>query len=185
MERRVRLGLVGEIILGLLVVVGAVAVGSFVPNVLKVLKPYLKDKKYSGKQYVTRNIDSLIRSGLVMRVVASNGEVQLTLTKSGLWEATLRRNFTASKKQKWDRKWRVVIFDIPNTKGRLRKELTRGMRMYGFHLLQKSVWVYPYPCDEFVDLLRVHLEVRENVLYMTVSELEGDTDLRREFGLKK
>ncbi len=182
--QRMRVSVVGEVILASLVVAGVVTVGAFAPNILKLLKPYLKDKKYSHKQAVQRNIDSLVRSGLVTKVLNDKGEFELVLTKRGLWESTIRKPRISAKIHKWDGKWRVVIFDVPNIKGGLRAELTRGMRLYGFHLLQKSVWVYPYRCDEFIAVLREHLEIKGNVLYMVVSELEGDERFRKAFKIQ-
>lgn len=49
-------------------------------------------------------------------------------------------------KIKWDGKWRVVVFDIPEKNRRVRQALRMGLRMLEFKPLQKSVWVSKIDC---------------------------------------
>lgn len=48
----------------------------------------------------------------------------------------------------WDGKWRVVMFDIPQEFNRARDRLRSKLKVLGFHMVQKSVFVLPYPCQE-------------------------------------
>ncbi|MBI2019711.1 hypothetical protein HYS95_03550 [Candidatus Daviesbacteria bacterium] len=41
----------------------------------------------------------------------------------------------------WDKKWRIVVFDIPEQKRLIRNLLRRNLKKWGFKPLQKSVWV--------------------------------------------
>lgn len=43
--------------------------------------------------------------------------------------------------KKWDGKWRLVIFDIPEDKRGIRDLLRRKLKDWGFRSFQKSVWV--------------------------------------------
>ncbi len=180
---KIHIGPIAHTILGVIAISGLVTVTVCAPNALQLLRPFFEEKKYSPKKAIERNIESLVRTGLVRKKINKNGEVALELTKRGKWEVTLRFNKDKGSKQKWDKKWRLVIFDVPNTHSKLRRELTRGMHLYGFHLLQKSVWIYPYPCDNFVKILRDHLELQKNVLYMTVDTIENDKTLQKIFKL--
>lgn len=40
----------------------------------------------------------------------------------------------------WDGKWRLVIFDIPESKRRLRNTLRQKLKEWGFKYWQKSLW---------------------------------------------
>lgn len=182
---RVKVGKIGEQVLLGVAAVGVVSIAILAPNMLQILRPFLKDKKYSSKQAVERNIDSLVRGGLLRKVKDAHGEIKLELTKRGLWESVLRKgNNELAQKPKWDGMWRVVIFDVPNSKSTIRGELRRGIKLYGFHQLQRSVWIYPYPCNDFVKLLRTHLDIAEDVVVMEVSRIEHDRELKRHFSLK-
>lgn len=41
----------------------------------------------------------------------------------------------------WDGKWRIVIFDIPETHKRVRDLFRRNLKFWEFNIFQKSVWV--------------------------------------------
>lgn len=43
--------------------------------------------------------------------------------------------------QKWDGKWRIVVFDIPEQKRLIRNLFRRNLKKWGFKPLQKSVWI--------------------------------------------
>ncbi len=182
-SQRIKIGNTGKAILGVVAIAGIITTVALFPGVTMVIAPFLKKKKYSAKQSIQRNIDSLVRNGLLKKTIDKTGSVRIELTKRGRWEAFLRAPSQDSAQKKWDSLWRVVIFDIPETKVRERKELRRAMQMFGFKLLQKSVWVYPFPCDDFVALLKDRLGVSHDVLYMKVSHIENDKHLRREFSL--
>jgi len=182
----VRVGYIGEAILGILAVSAVITTAAMLPGVAYVIAPFIKKKKYSPPQAIKRNLETFIRLGLVENVRNKDGEPSLRLTKKGQWEAMLRhRAFPKALKQekKWDKMWRVVIFDVPNVKNKKRSDLRRAMQMYGFKPIQKSAWVYPYECDDFISLLKSHLGISSDVLYMKVSYIENDRHLQNEFGL--
>jgi len=85
--------------------------------------------------------------------------------------------------RQWDGKWRVLVFDIPEKKRSLRIRVRRSLQTIGFLRLQDSVWIYPFDCEDFVVLLKADLRIGYEMLYMIVDQLEGDSRMKREFGL--
>src|SRR3989344_4719597 len=70
-------------------------------------------------------------------------------TKEGLgWLKTAQARYFKNRYRVWDKKWRIVIFDIPQELHRERNRLRRKLKMMNFHMMQKSVFVFPYPCEE-------------------------------------
>jgi CRISPR-associated endonuclease Cas2 len=179
-----RIGLVGEAILASIAVVGVVSILALFPGITYALAPFIKKKKYPRKQTIQKSVKSLVKAGLVSEKISKSGTVTLELTQKGKWEALLRTKSLDTKKEKWDMLWRVIVFDVPQTKSKLRYELRRAVKLYGFKMLQQSVWVYPYACDDFIGVLKKHLGVSNDVLYMKVSFIENDKHLRNEFKLK-
>ncbi len=55
---------------------------------------------------------------------------------------------------RWDGKWRVLIFDIPNTQKTARDMLRRRLCGMGFYPIQKSVFVCPFPCEREIKLVK-------------------------------
>ena len=50
--------------------------------------------------------------------------------------------------REWDRRWRMVLFDVPVTRDSHRRRLRRYLHDRGFGCLQGSVWVTPDPMEE-------------------------------------
>lgn len=179
--RQPRIGHVGEAIMASIALVGVVSVLALFPGMAYVIAPFLKKKRQPKKQVIQKSVESLVRAGLVEKIISKNGTVALQLTQRGRWETLLRPRLFDTRKEKWDMVWRVVIFDVPKTKNKIRYELRRAMKLYGFKMLQQSVWVYPHACDDFVEVLKKHLGVENDVLYMKVTFIENDRHLRNAF----
>ncbi len=181
--RKPNIGPVGRAIIASIAVVGVVSLFVMFPGMTYALAPFIKKKKQPRKQTIQRSVESLVQAGLVEKIIRNDGVVTLRLTKKGKWEALLHSRSFDTRKEKWDALWRVVIFDVPQSKNKMRHELRRAMKLYGFKMLQQSVWVYPYACDDFVEILKNHLGVSNDVLYMKVAFIENDKHLCKEFKL--
>lgn len=53
----------------------------------------------------------------------------------------------------------------------------------GFYMLQKSVWVHPYPCFDEIEFLRQVYNVGINVTYILAEKIENAEDLKDHFKL--
>lgn len=172
-----------RVILATVATVGMLAIMMLAPNALQVLKPFLKNKKkYNLKYYLNKKAKKLAEDGL-LKINTENGKQFLSLTEKGRREL-LYYQITEKKKQKWDGKWRVVIFDVwENTRSK-RNILRNEIKDFGFIQLQRSVWIYPYECAEFIELLKTDLSFGKNIRYMVVERLDHDDKLRKHFGLR-
>lgn len=180
-----RVGAVAEAILLSVALVGVVSIFAMFPGATSIIAPFIKKKKrHPRKQVVEKSVESLRKAGLIKQTLGKDGTFHIELTNKGKWQAFLRARSHDTHTKKWDGVWRIVIFDVPVKKDKLRNELRSAMLMYGFKMLQRSVWVYPYPCDDFIEILKSHLGVSNDVLYMKVSYIENDSHLRSEFNLR-
>ena len=89
-----------------------------------------------------------------------------------------------AKKRRWNGRWAVVIFDIPERRRRTGDRLRIMMQETSFVRLQDGVWVFPYDCEDFISLVKAELKIGAAVLYMVVEHIENDKHLRSHFGLK-
>lgn len=172
-----------RIILITVATAGLLAMAIIAPNALRILKPFLKHKKkYNLKYYLNQKAQKLIKEGLLEIKIENNKQFVL-LTKKG--ESRLLYYKLKEKKNiKWDGKWRVVIFDVWENTRQKRNLLRNEIKDFGFAQLQRSVWIYPYPCAEFVELLKTDLAFGKNIRYMVVEKLDHDENLRKLFKLK-
>lgn len=87
-------------------------------------------------------------------------------------------------KHKWDGKWRIIFFDIPEKKRRYRDELRSMLKIIGFKEFQKSIWIYPHKVPEFLREILWEENMKHYTRFITTDLIEYDRDLRELFGLK-
>ena len=87
------------------------------------------------------------------------------------------------KPRRWDGYWRIVIFDIPEKRRRGREALRNKLKQLGFYQLQKSCFVHPFDCKSEIDFVSELFEVSPYVNFILAKEIEGQTLLRKRFGL--
>lgn len=107
------------------------------------------------------------------------------LTKKGEERAAALQMLDLTQKPllRWDRKWRIVIFDIWERRHVVRNRLRELLKRNGFVKIQNSVWAYPYDCEELFAFLRTYLSLGRGMLYIVADEIEGDSQLRKHFKL--
>ena len=72
---------------------------------------------------------------------------------------------------KWDRKWRLVIFDVPQEMHRARNNLRNKLKSLGFVMVQKSIFAFPYPCEEELGDICKQFEITSYVDVLTAENL--------------
>ena len=163
---------------------GVVLIAATVPNAAQLLKYFPGYKKGAKFNYQYKSaLGRLAAKGCVV-FVEEVGKRYARITEKG--ERMLQmevEKMAVAKKRRWDRRWRVVIFDIPEKRRNVRVILRRFMEEYGFVRLQNSVWIYPYDCEDLIALAKTNLRIGADALYMIVERLECDKHLREHFGL--
>ena len=87
------------------------------------------------------------------------------------------------KPAKWDGYWRMVTFDIPNTKKKARDAVNMKLKDMGFVPFQKSIFISPYGAKDEVDFLGEHFMVRRDIKYIVAKRVDGEAELKKKFGL--
>ncbi len=175
-----------KIILSTIFAAGILGVVLVAPNVLSVIKQLegpskrKKNLKYSISDSFTR----LREKGLI-EIIEINGKKVARITPKGKNKLDFldKHNFKLKIPKKWDGRWRVVIFDIKESRSKIRFLLRKTLSQIGFVHLQHSVWLYPYDCEDLISLLKADFKLGKDVLYMIVEKLENDWSLRKTFNL--
>ena len=87
------------------------------------------------------------------------------------------------KPKRWDGVWRIVTFDIPESKKSARNALRSKLKDLGFHSLHKSVFIYPYPCLNEVQFIEEIFMVGPYINFIEAKKVEGDEWLKSDFNL--
>ncbi|KKQ04231.1 MAG: Transcriptional regulator, PaaX family [Parcubacteria group bacterium GW2011_GWB1_36_5] len=175
-----------KIILSAIFAAGILGVVAVAPNVFSVIRQLEgpRKRKKNLKYSINASFDRLEEKGLI-EIVEINEKKVARLTKKG--ESKLdfleKHNFKLKIPQKWDSRWRVVIFDIKETRKKIREQLRATLIQIGFIKLQNSAWIYPYDCEDLISFLKADFKLGKDVLYLIVEKLENDWHLRKTFDL--
>lgn len=85
--------------------------------------------------------------------------------------------------KQWDGKWRLVLFDIPQSKKKGRDSLRAHIKAMGLVRYQDSVWVHPYPLRNAIGVLAHHFGVAQYISFAVAEHLTGEAALERIFGV--
>ncbi|OGI94922.1 hypothetical protein A3A03_01065 [Candidatus Nomurabacteria bacterium RIFCSPLOWO2_01_FULL_40_18] len=175
-----------KIILNTVFAMSALSVALVAPNVLSAiskLEGSLKRKK-NLKYSINDSFTRLREKGLI-EIIEINGKKVARITEKGEGKLDFlnKHHFKLKTPKKWDGRWRVVIFDIKESKSKTRFLLRTTLSQIGFVRLQNSVWLYPYDCEDLISLLKADFKIGKDVLYMIVEKLENDWHLRKTFNL--
>ena len=102
------------------------------------------------RQGFQRQLHQLERQQLLERNANGMGPRHHRLTEHGRLMALGGRDPEAAWNRSWDGKWRLVVFDFPETKSALRTRLRRFLKDHSFGYLQNSVWITPDPLGELL-----------------------------------
>src|SRR3989344_5088488 len=123
-------------------------------------------KRYNSS-YLRRTIENLGRQRCI-KIVDESDSCAVSLTERGkhrvLKYALDELELDTSKP--WDGKWRIVIYDIPDT---LR--------------IQKSVYLTPFACEQEVEFIRLHFGQEKNITLLTAGSLEHGHVYQEYFGI--
>lgn len=150
----------------------------------KIIKLILKNKK--DRQAFCNTFYKLKKRGLI-KISNRNGQIYISLTKEGKKKAGKYQinNLKIKKPKKWDKKWRILIFDIQE-KHRIKRDALRGkIKELKLFKLQDSVWAHPFDFHAEIDLLRSFFGLTPDELQIiTAEKIENDKKIKLFFGLK-
>lgn len=83
----------------------------------------------------------------------------------------------------WNGKWYLVIYDFPIRFKKARNAFRWKLKDLGFLQFQKSVWIYPYPCERELLFVANFYGVGKHIEILEVSKMLDNKKLKTHFGL--
>lgn len=170
----------------LILAAGTVISAAFLmPGVARLLSPSV----WQGREYKRNRLGQVLkrfRKQKIIEVVDTSEGPIVRITQNGLMKALKYKlgEMKIKSKDTWDKKWRVVIFDIPEAKKRLRDEFREKLKQVGFYQLQKSVFVHAFPCADEIEFLRQVYRVDIDVTTIIASHIEGEDRIKDFFHIE-
>jgi len=135
------------------------------------------------KTVYSRTVYRLKKQGL-LEITKKNNEKFLRLTNKGQIKALLTMA-KIPKTGRWDGKWRLVMFDIPENSKNQRDLLRLILKKQGFKKFQASVFIGPQPINRSAIK---YLQISGLINYtrmLRVDEVDEEKELLRLFRLKR
>lgn len=175
-QKKVLLALGGGLLLGL---------SSSPRQYYRNLKLLRQEWRRIGQSNFNRTIRHLAREKLIEEQHLPDGSCKLILTKKGQWQAKrldlLGNSIKFKAPKKWDRKWRIVLFDIPEKDRMFRDILREHLKELKFRKLQNSVFVSPHPFEKPILELVGLYEAQAYVRVITAEKIDNETKLEKYF----
>ncbi len=155
-DQKEKLDLARDILISLAGIGGVITIALLAPNALQLLSPIFKKYKKRTLQpsHIRKKFKDLQEKGLISFAEEGN-KTKLVLTKEGKKQVL---EFELEQMEidiplRWDGRWRVVIFDIPEKKKYARDIFRQKLVDLGFEMIQNSVWRHKYPCHKEIEFL--------------------------------
>ncbi len=173
-----------KIIFALLLVAGALTVTAMAPNIISIFKKTKRFGKYSDQQ-IKSALYGLKRRNLVKFIKEDDDAITIKLNydKEPKIKKFIFDVLSISKPKAWDKKWRVLIFDVPVNFNRARQAMTLKLRELGFYQLQKSVWLHPFPCEDEILFVASIFNIEEFINILVVEKILKEADIKKFFKL--
>lgn len=87
------------------------------------------------------------------------------------------------KEKKWNKRWVVIFFDVPENQRNKRDHLRRFLKEIGFYQYQKSVYIFPYDCRREINLIKRIIAGGKYLKYIIAEKIEDEQKIKNFFGL--
>lgn len=181
-----RMGYVQNAVLATVGIAGILAVTMIAPNIFQAFPRIMGKKRYKLAFQARTAVSRLVVRGFV-RFVERGGKKFLEITNEGARALAIEQEkirLMAARKKRWDKRYRIVMFDISQKRKGDRDIVRSFIRECGFLRLQDSVWVFPYDCEELITLLKADMRIGKDVLYAVVESIENDGWIKKHFNLR-
>ena len=150
----------------------------------KIFKEVGKEWQKINERKLWSEIRGLYKSKLLRREEGADGSFTFILTDKGKIKAiTYHFDKMKIERKDWDGRWRIVVFDIPEKMRRSRDVLRDKLERLGFYELQKSVFVFPYQCEDEINFIIEYFNLRQYVRTGILEKIDNDLHLKKIFKL--
>ena len=123
----------------------------------------------------------------IIHIERLNDEVKVNIKNhfhTEIVKYSIKELLALKHKKKWEGKWFLVIFDVPEVQRNKRDYLRRFLYEIGFYPYQQSVYVYPYECEKEIALIKKIIESGKYISYIVADRLENQDNLIAYFKIK-
>ncbi len=140
----------------------------------------------SLNQKTRGTLSGLLKEGMIEKAAANvdanaaptkTDEGKYSLTEKGFLSLCLEFPFFRFLRNKWDGRWRIISYEIPEAKREIRDRLRREMQGWGLGPWHRSFWLTPHPIIESLRELVAQKEEEKYIQSFESSHVYGDRNI--------
>lgn len=167
-----------EIILKTIAVTGILSIALLAPNALQMFSFLRKNKSRATYRIKTR-VQNLLDKGYLIQTKKG-----VKLGQKGRLEILKYTDLKLKKPKRWNGKWILVSFDFEHKRRKFRDLLRFHLKRIGFVKLQHSIWIFPYECEDLIELIKTEMDLKKEVVYIRASSISNESHFKKLFVLK-
>ncbi len=138
--------------------------------------------KRPTRREVQRQLYNLEEVGLIKKS-GTYGKAEFAITKTGIEELEKLTflKYKQPKIAKWDGRWRLVAFDIPEPLRDARHHIRRLLKELGFKQLQLSLWIHPLPYLEAFHAIQKAYGIEQHLQLLEVVDFQPTGNMMKHF----
>jgi len=152
-----------------------------------IVKGYFKDETGELARKRARKLKELQKRKLLEFKEMPDGSIKINLSHLGknLIRQYKLEEITIIKPKQWDKKWRIITYDIPHSQQRASQALSKKLRELQLYQLQKSIWVSPYECLGEIEFICTVFDINIGncIRYFRTSEIPKEKEIKDFFNL--
>lgn len=180
----------GKIILASVFVAGTLAISLVAPNAFGgIAKMFIsknsRNKREKQKAGMMQTIYNL-RNRKLIEWDREGDKIILKITPQGKkhFISSYIQNLKIRRMEKWDNIWRIITFDIPNSKNSERDLLRYRLKKMGFYQFQKSAFITPFSCRDELEAILEYYDLFDYITYFEARYISGEEKCKSYFGIK-
>lgn len=141
------------------------------PDFYQVKDDYWERYKDKKKRKNFADLVYRLQKNGYLRKLKVKDKTAIMLTPKGMEKIFTIKIKSIKKETRKDKKWQMVLFDIPEDKRKNRDLFRKGLQYLGHKRLQKSIWVCPYDVLEKTKHLIKRYNLKEHVELLLVKKI--------------
>jgi len=134
------------------------------------IKEVLNKFGYDNDKVIWSTLERLIGRGLIKKSKTIEG-LTFSLTNTGLKSVPKEPTFIPTPDKAWDKKWRLVIFDIPEKRRKNRNQFTALLKDMHLAKLQNSIYITVHDILDEIERIAIKLDIKDFVSTMIVEKI--------------
>ena len=153
----------------------------------RIMRGMRESWKDISKQAAERALSALYESKLLEARENADGTTTLVLNEDGKRRALTYKIRYAKIRPTgpWDKKWRIIIYDIPEDEREARDAFRDHLIQLGIRKLQHSAGIHPFDCKDEVEFFIELLDIRKYVRFIVADSIDDEAHWKRKFNLKE